>query len=242
LSQVPPEQLRRIIEGTLLAAGEPIPIERILALFPTDPPTRAEVREALQGIEESCEGRGFALQEVASGFRFQVAHDLGPWVGRLWDERPPRYSRALLETLALIAYRQPVTRGDIEQVRGVSVSSNIVRTMLERGWIRIVGHRDAPGRPSLYATTKQFLDYFNLKSLDELPPLSELKDLGSLTPEFDFDPEDEADSRTSSDVDESTDSDAADAYESEDGDQSEDGDDSDEDRPSDTERIHEPGG
>lgn len=228
MSQVPPEQLRRIIEGTLLAAGEPIPIERLLALFPKDPPTRAEVREALQGIEQSCEGRGFELQEVASGFRFQVAHDLGPWVGRLWDERPPRYSRALLETLALIAYRQPVTRGDIEQVRGVSVSSNIVRTMLERGWIRIAGHRDTPGRPSLYGTTKQFLDYFNLKSLDELPPLSELKDLGSLTPEFDFDPEYEADPVTSRDVDESTDADESD--------------DSDEDRPSDAERIHEPGG
>lgn len=186
MSQVALDQLRRIIEGTLLAAGEPIPIERIIALFPSDAPSRAEVRAALDEIARSCEGRGFELQEVASGFRFQVAHDLGPWVGRLWDERPPRYSRALMETLALIAYRQPVTRGDIEQVRGVSVSSNIIRTLLERGWIRIVGHRDAPGRPSLYGTTKQFLDYFNLRGLDELPPLAEIKDLGASSPELEL--------------------------------------------------------
>ena len=238
MSQVPPEQLRKIIEGTLLAAGEPIPIERIVALFPADPPSRAEVRDALQAIEQSCEGRGFELQEVASGFRFQVAHDLGPWVARLWDERPPRYSRALLETLALIAYRQPVTRGDIEAVRGVSVSSNIIRTLLERGWIRIVGHRDSPGRPSLYGTTKQFLDYFTLKSLDELPPLSDLKDLGSLNPELDFDQNDEDGSDTSNKFDDdATDSDFDDD-ESEDADESED---SNEDRSSDAERMHEPG-
>lgn len=228
MSEVSREQLQRIIEGALLAAGEPIPIERIIALFDKDPPTRGEVREALKAIADSCEGRGFDLQEVASGFRFQVAHDLGAWVGRLWDERPPRYSRALLETLALIAYRQPVTRGDIEQVRGVSVSSNIIRTMLERGWIRIVGHRDGPGRPSLYGTTKEFLDYFNLKSLDELPPLSELKDLGSLNPELDLDLQDETDLQAS-EREEQGDSRGVES------------DESDEDRSSDAEPIHEPG-
>jgi len=140
----------------------------------------------MENIAKDCADRGFELKEVASGFRFQVKQELSEWVAKLWEERPPRYTRALLETLALIAYRQPITRGDIEEIRGVGVSSNIVRTLLDREWIRVVGHRDVPGRPAMFATTKQFLDYFNLKSLQDLPPLSEIKDLAVADPEFDL--------------------------------------------------------
>jgi segregation and condensation protein B len=140
----------------------------------------------MDSIAEDCADRGFELKEVASGFRFQVKQELSEWIAKLWEERPPRYTRALLETLALIAYRQPITRGDIEEIRGVGVSSNIVRTLLDREWIRVVGHRDVPGRPAMFATTKQFLDYFNLKSLQDLPPLSEIKDLAVADPEFDL--------------------------------------------------------
>jgi segregation and condensation protein B len=142
---------------------------------------KSQLREALSALEARYEPTGLMLKEVASGWRIQVREQLAPWVSRLWDERPARYTRALLETLALIAYQQPLTRSDIEHVRGVAVSSNIVKTLLERDWIRIVGHRDVPGRPALYGTTRTFLDYFNLKSLDALPPLAEIRDLEQLS-------------------------------------------------------------
>ncbi|MEL7044209.1 MAG: SMC-Scp complex subunit ScpB, partial [Pseudomonadota bacterium] len=143
---------------------------------------------ALAAVNERCEGRGFELVEVASGFRFQVREQYGTWVGRLWHESPQKYSRALLETLALIAYRQPITRGEIEEIRGVAVSTNIIRTLHERDWIRVVGHRDVPGRPAMYATTRQFLDYFSLKSLDQLPALADIRDLETLNAELGFEP------------------------------------------------------
>lgn len=175
------QKLKQILEGAILAAGEALSVNRLLNLFEeTDRPEKSVILDALQAIQADCDGRGFALVEVASGWRFQVKSDLAPWINRLWEEKPQKYSRALLETLALIAYRQPLTRSDIEEVRGVAVSSHIIRTLAEREWVKVVGHRDVPGRPSLYATTRQFLDYFGLKSLDELPTLGELKDLDSL--------------------------------------------------------------
>ena len=187
MSEIP--ALKQIIEGAILAADQPLSIDLMIHLFEHEPPTRAEVREALAIITEECDGKGFELKEVASGYRFQVKTEYGQWVSRLWDERPPRYTRALLETLALIAYKQPITRGDIEEIRGVTVSTNIMRTLLEREWIRVVGHRDVPGKPAIYATTKSFLDYFNLSSLDELPTLSEIKDLDKVNEELDLDDE-----------------------------------------------------
>ncbi len=178
-------KLKQIIEGLLLAAGKPLSLEAIGEVFlEEERPSREELLAALAAIAADTEGRGFELKEVASGFRFQVRQDLSPWVSRLWEERPQRYTRALLETLALVAYRQPITRGDIEEIRGVSVSSTIIRTLLDREWIRVVGHRDVPGRPAMFATTRQFLDYFNLKSLQDLPPLSEIRDLDKLNPEL----------------------------------------------------------
>lgn len=176
-----PNLLQRILEGALLAAGEALAVDRLAELFEeAERPERNELIAALEALRESSRGRGYELVEVASGWRFQVATDLAQWVNRLWEEKPQKYSRALLETLALIAYRQPITRSDIEEVRGVAVSSHIIKTLAEREWIKVVGHRDVPGRPSLYATTRQFLDYFGLKSLDELPSLGELKDIDSL--------------------------------------------------------------
>jgi segregation and condensation protein B len=169
--------LKRIVEAALLVSDEPLSIDRLAALFAEGETTRDDVRAALTELEAASAERGYELKRVASGYRLQVPQSLATWIGRLWEEKPPRYSRALLETLALIAYRQPVTRGDIEQVRGVAVSSNIVRTLLERDWIRVVGFREVPGRPAMYGTTKGFLDYFNLKSLDELPPLAEVRAL-----------------------------------------------------------------
>jgi segregation and condensation protein B len=169
--------LRRIVEAALLASDEPLSLDRIVALFTDGETTRDDVKEVLTELETASAERGYELKRVASGYRLQVPQALATWIGKLWEEKPPRYSRALLETLALIAYRQPVTRGDIEQVRGVAVSSNIVRTLLEREWIRVVGFREVPGRPAMYGTTKGFLDYFNLKSLDELPPLAEVRAL-----------------------------------------------------------------
>ncbi|MBK8186298.1 MAG: SMC-Scp complex subunit ScpB [Cellvibrio sp.] len=175
--------LRRIVEGAVLAAGQPMSVGKILELFDTFvAPSKEEIQACLEDIQADTKGRGFELKEVASGWRFQVCDDLAPWVGRLWDEKPQKYSRALLETLSLIAYRQPITRGDIEEIRGVAVSSHIMKTLLERDWVKVVGHRDVPGRPSLYATTRQFLDYFNLKSLEELPSLSEIRDLDEINP------------------------------------------------------------
>ena len=175
------ELLRKIIEGAILASGQPMSIARLLDLFDAEvAPSKEEIAAALVDIQAASAERGFELKEVASGWRFQVRDNLAPWVNRLWEEKPQKYSRALLETLALVAYRQPITRGDIEEIRGVAVSSHIMKTLLERDWVKVVGHRDVPGRPSLFATTRQFLDYFNLKSLDELPSLSEIRDLDEL--------------------------------------------------------------
>ncbi len=175
------DKIKSIVEASLLAADQPLTSEQIVKLFARGEMPRADVRElvkaALDELEGDSKGRGVELKRVASGYRMQVKQDLSPWVSRLWDEKPPRYSRALLETLALVAYRQPVTRGDVEQVRGVAVSQNIMRTLTERGWVKVVGQREVPGRPSMYGTTKEFLDYFNLKSLSELPPLAEIRDL-----------------------------------------------------------------
>lgn len=177
--------ITRIVEAALLAANQPLSLAQLHALFPEDDPAPpGSVEQALETLREGCAERGIELVEVASGFRFQVKADVHPWVARLWTERQTRYTRATLETLALIAYRQPITRGEIEQIRGVAVSSNIIKALEERDWIRVVGHRDVPGKPALYGTTKAFLDYFGLKRLDELPPLSELKDIGELEPEL----------------------------------------------------------
>jgi segregation and condensation protein B len=185
--------IKNIVEAGLLAAGGPLSVDQIQSLFGTDPdsvPEKKDIRDALAQLSNEYAERGIELLEVASGFRVQVRKSLSEWVSRLWQDRPPRYSRALLETLAIIAYRQPVTRGEIEEVRGVAVSSNIVRTLLERNWIRVVGHRDVPGKPAIFGTTKEFLDYFGLKSLGELPTLAEISDLDNLNVELDLpDPE-----------------------------------------------------
>lgn len=175
------EQICHIIEAALLASDGPLTVANITRLFAEgeldEENATKQIREAIKQLQEQTSDRGVELKRVASGYRYQVRQDLSPWVSRLWDEKPPRYTRALLETLALVAYKQPVTRGDIEQVRGVSVSQSIMRTLVERDWIRIVGQREVPGRPALYGTTKAFLDYFNLKSLDELPPMAEIRAL-----------------------------------------------------------------
>ena len=172
-------ELKHILEAALLAAGRPLTLDQMQQLFPEEGarPDKAQLREALAELAEDYRDRAVELKEVASGWRIQVRAKFSPWVNRLWEEKPARYSRALLETLAIIAYRQPITRGEIEEIRGVSVSTQIMKTLLEREWVRVIGHRDVPGRPAIYATTKAFLDYFNLKSLDELPTLQELRDL-----------------------------------------------------------------
>ncbi|WP_085707281.1 SMC-Scp complex subunit ScpB [Pseudomonas sp. B35(2017)] len=182
-----PRELAPLLEAFLLASGKPQSLERLFELFEEgERPEPAVFKKALTLLGKSCEGRAFELKEVASGYRLQIREKFSPWVGRLWEERPQRYSRALLETMALIAYRQPITRGEIEDVRGVAVNSNIVKTLIEREWIRIVGYRDVPGKPAMFATTKLFLDHFNLKSLDELPPLAELREIEP-EPMLDFD-------------------------------------------------------
>lgn len=169
--------LEQIVEGALIAAGAPLTLDQLLALFDEEErPARAALQASLAALRADYAGRGIELVEVAGGMRVQVRREVAPWVARLWDEKPPRYSRALLETLALIAYRQPITRGEIEDIRGVAVSTQIVKTLVEREWVRVVGHRDVPGRPALYATTRRFLDYFGLRSLNELPPLSAIRD------------------------------------------------------------------
>jgi segregation and condensation protein B len=169
--------LKAIVEGALLAAGGPLTRDSLLDLFDEgDRPGRDELQDALRSLQDDYRGRGVELVEVAGGYRVQVRRECAPWVARLWDERPARYSRALLETLSLIAYRQPITRGEIEDIRGVAVSTNIVKTLTEREWVRVVGHRDVPGRPALYATTRKFLDYFGLRSLNDLPTLAEIRD------------------------------------------------------------------
>lgn len=181
------QALKRIVEGALLAAGDPLSLNQLNSLFPPDEqPGHGALREALAALDAELEYRAVELTEVGSGYRLQIRADLVPAISQLWTEKPPRYSRALLETLAIIAYRQPITRSDIEQIRGVSISSNILRTLQERDWIQVVGHRDVPGRPELLGTTRAFLDYFNLKSLDQLPTLAEIKDIDNLEPELDF--------------------------------------------------------
>ena len=180
--------INRIVEAALLAANQPLALAQLHGLFPEDAPAPpGSVEAALEQLAAACEDRGVELVEVASGFRYQVKAQVHDWVARLWTERKTRYTRATLETLALIAYRQPITRGEIEQVRGVAVSSNIIQALEEREWIRVIGHRDVPGKPALFGTTKGFLDYFGLKRLDELPPLSELRDIGELEPQLPLD-------------------------------------------------------
>jgi segregation and condensation protein B len=172
------EQLKPIVEAALLASTQPVTIQQLGDLFvDADEVDRSQIAKALEELAVDCANRGVELREVASGFRYQVRQEIHPWISRMWTERPSRYSRALLETLALIAYRQPITRPEIEQIRGVVVSSNMIKTMEEREWIRIVGYRDMPGKPALFGTTRAFLDYFNLKSLDQLPPLSAIRDM-----------------------------------------------------------------
>lgn len=181
------DELKNIIEAALLAAGRPLSLEQLESIFEEDQrPERDMIRKMIDELNQEYESRGIEIQRVASGFRLQVKKELAPWVSRLWDERPARYTRALLETLALIAYRQPITRGEIEDVRGVAVSSNIIKTLLEREWIRVLGHRDVPGKPAMYGTTREFLDYFNLKSLSQLPTLQELRDIDSINAELDL--------------------------------------------------------
>jgi segregation and condensation protein B len=179
------DKLRNIVAAARFAASTPLDLDRLAALFDdNERPSKATLRSVLDELRQHYQGHGVELVEVASGCRFQVPNGLAPWISRLWEQRPPRYSRALLETLALIAYRQPITRAEIEEVRGVAVSTNIIRTLEERQWIRALGHRDVPGRPTLYGTTRQFLDYFNLKSLNELPTLAEIRDLDEVAREF----------------------------------------------------------
>jgi len=193
-------ELKIVLEAVLLAAGEPLPLERLLATFPeAERPEAEAVRAALGELTAHYAGRGMELVEVASGFRLQVPKLFSPWVSRLWEERAASYSRALLETLALVAYRQPITRGEIEDVRGVSVSSSIMKTLQERGWIKVIGHREVPGRPALFATTRAFLDYFNLKSLSELPPLAAPRDLDAIGAELERRASDSATSTESPD-------------------------------------------
>lgn len=187
MTEIDQALVTRIVEAALLASSQPLTLVQLKGLFPLDEPApEGSVEAALADLQAASAQRGVELVEVASGWRFQVQADVHPWVARLWNERQTKYTRATLETLALIAYRQPITRGEIEQIRGVTVNSSIIKALEEREWIRVVGHRDVPGKPELLATTKTFLDYFGLKRLDELPPLSELKDIGELEPQLPF--------------------------------------------------------
>lgn len=180
-------EIRNIVEAALMVAQRPLNVDSLLALFgEAGRPERSQIRSAVDALRDAYEDRGIELVEVAGGYRIQVRQRLSEWVSRLWEERPPRYSRALLETLVLIAYRQPITRGEIEDVRGVSVSTNIIRTLLDRGWVRVLGHRDVPGKPAMYGTTRDFLDYFGLRRLDDLPSLAELRDIDSINVELDL--------------------------------------------------------
>ena len=180
-------EIKNVLEAALLGAGRPLSLDQLSGLFgKRGAPDRKTLKEILGELATDYEGRAIELKEVGSGYRIQIRSSMSEWLTPLWEERAPRYSRALLETLALIAYRQPITRGEIEDVRGVAVSTNIVRTLLERGWVRVVGHRDVPGKPAMFGTTKEFLDYFGLKRLDDLPPLSEIKDLEELNVELEL--------------------------------------------------------
>ena len=180
------EQLKNIVEAALMVSEKPVSLNQLLAIFEkeSDVPEKADIKAAINQITEDYKGRGIELKEVSSGFRIQVNGEYADWINHLFDDRPPRYSRALLETLAIIAYRQPITRAEIEEIRGVSVSSNIIRTLQERNWIRVVGQRDIPGKPELLATSKEFLDYFNLKKLSELPSLADIKDFEQINPDL----------------------------------------------------------
>ncbi len=204
-----PERLKPIIEAALLASSRPLRPAQLAELFDADQrPALDAISQALHGLAEDCQGRGIELVEVGSGFRYQVRTEVFPHLDALWTERPSRYSRALLETLALMAYRQPITRGEIEQIRGVSVATSILRTLEERDWVRVVGHRDVPGKPALYGTTRAFLDYFSLRSLDELPPLSALRDLDALEPQLDLDGSNSAPAEQTTGTDADTDAQA----------------------------------
>ena len=196
------DKLKTILEALFAAADKPLSVNQIFDLFvgDIDQPGKDEIRQAIAELGERYRQSGFELKEVASGYRFQVRSEFETWIARLWEQKPPRYSRALMETLALIAYRQPITRGEIEDIRGVSVSSNIIKTLQEREWVKPLGHKEVPGRPTLYGTTREFLDYFNLKSLNELPTLSEIRDLDRFNPEFAFDEAENAQSAQPGDV------------------------------------------
>ena len=179
------KQIKNIVEGALLVADRTLSIDHFLALFDLDQlPERDEIKQVLKELEEDFQGRSAELVKVSSGYRLQVRQDYSPWISRLWEEKAPRYSRALLETLSLIAYKQPITRGEIESIRGVAVSSHIIKTLIERDWAKVVGHKDTPGRPAMYATSKEFLDYFGLKSLENLPTLAEVRDLDKINQEL----------------------------------------------------------
>jgi segregation and condensation protein B len=183
------QQIKRIVEAALLAAGQPLSLAQLSALFSEqEAPSHEDLARAIEELTADAAERGIELKEVASGFRYQVRQDVHAWVARLWTERQTKYSRALLETLALIAYRQPITRGEIEQIRGVAVSTNIIKTLEEREWVRVVGYRDVPGKPALFGTTRNFLDYFNLKSLEELPPLAEIREIEDFDPQLNLAP------------------------------------------------------
>ncbi len=200
-------QLNPIIEAILLASPQPLSLKQMYELFVEQGIKPGSIEQALTELKSDCEQRGVELVEVASGFRYQVKSSVHPYVARLWTERQSKYTRATLETLALIAYRQPITRGEIEQIRGVSVSSSMIKSLEEREWIRVLGHRDVPGRPELFGTTKTFLDYFGLKSLDALPPLAELKEYPELEPQLSFDISEPFPAQVSIDMEPSADAD-----------------------------------
>ena len=188
------EKLKPILEALFAASDKPLSVNQLFELFvgDIDQPGKDDIRKAIQELVEKYSDSGIELKQVASGYRLQVRADYETWVARLWEQKPPRYSRALMETLALIAYRQPITRGEIEDIRGVSVSTNIIKTLQERDWVKSLGHKEVPGRPTLYGTTREFLDYFNLKSLNELPTLAEIRDIDQFNPEFSFEQDSEA--------------------------------------------------
>jgi segregation and condensation protein B len=191
-------EIKHVVEAALLAAGRPLSLERLGELFAAKGggPDRVTLKRVIETLANDYQGRGVELKEVATGYRLQIRRSMSDWLQPLWEERAPRYTRALLETLALVAYRQPITRAEIEEVRGVVVSTNIIRTLLERSWIRVVGHRDVPGKPAMFGTTKEFLDYFGLKKLEELPTLAEIKDgMPELSPQTDLVESLEADAR-----------------------------------------------
>ncbi len=188
------DKLKPILEALFAASDKPLSVSQLFDLFvgDIDQPGKDDIRRAIQELVEKYEHSGMELKQVASGYRLQVRSDYEVWVARLWEQKPPRYSRALMETLALIAYRQPITRGEIEDIRGVSVSTNIIKTLQERDWVKSLGHKEVLGRPTLYGTTREFLDYFNLKTLNELPTLAEIRDIDQFNPEFTFEQKNEA--------------------------------------------------